>query len=278
LGDIIAMNKVMPVEPASAETPLLALRDVTLAYADAGRRVVAAEDISLDVAEGDRIVLLGPSGCGKSTLLKAIGGFIAPESGTISLAGAPVTKPSPDGMMVFQEFDQLLPWKTVLGNVMFPMVASRRFDRATARERAMETIGKVGLEKFSGAYPHTLSGGMKQRVAIARALALEPKMLLMDEPFGALDALTRRRMQHELLTLWEELRFTLVFVTHGIDEAIIVGSRVFVMTSHPGSILAEFDVREFGDHSRVDPAFARLEGEIEDMLLERKQRGPEYVI
>jgi len=275
---MVSMSTAKPALSVSVAAPLLTLRNVTLAYADAGRRVVAAENISLDVAQSDRIVLLGPSGCGKSTLLKAIGGFITPDSGNIQLAGAPVTEPGPDRMMVFQEFDQLLPWKTVLGNVMFPMVASRRFDRATASERALETIGRVGLEKFADAYPHTLSGGMKQRVAIARALALEPKMLLMDEPFGALDALTRRRMQHELLTLWEELRFTLVFVTHGIDEAIIVGSRLFVMTSHPGSILAEFDVREFGDHSRVDPAFARLEGEIEDMLLERKQRGPEYVI
>jgi NitT/TauT family transport system ATP-binding protein len=278
LGDVVSMSKAKPESFHTDEAPLLTLRNVTLAYADAGHRIIAAENISLDVARSDRIVLLGPSGCGKSTLLKAIGGFIMPDAGTIQLAGAPVTEPGPDRMMVFQEFDQLLPWKTVLGNVMFPMVASRRFDRATARERAMETIGRVRLETFANAYPHTLSGGMKQRVAIARALALEPKMLLMDEPFGALDALTRRRMQNELLALWQELHFTLVFVTHGIDEAIIVGSRVFVMSSHPGSILAEFDVREFGDHSRADPAFARLEGEIEDMLLEREQRGPEYVI
>ena len=272
------MNKPEVTGSLSTAMPLLALRDVTLAYSDAGRRVVATQDISLDVSQGDRIVLLGPSGCGKSTLLKAIGGFIPPESGTIQLAGVPITNPSPDAMMVFQEFDQLLPWKTVLGNVMFPMVASRRFDRATARVRALETIERVRLDQFANAYPHTLSGGMKQRVAIARALALEPKMLLMDEPFGALDALTRRRMQHELLALWDELRFTLVFVTHGIDEALIVGSRVFVMTSHPGTILAEFDVHEFGDHSRADPAFARLSGQIEDMLLERSTRGPEYVI
>jgi NitT/TauT family transport system ATP-binding protein len=272
------MNKPEAIGSVSDVAPLLALRNVTLAYSDTGRRVVATQDISLDVSQSDRIVLLGPSGCGKSTLLKAIGGFIPPESGTIQLAGVPITKPGPDAMMVFQEFDQLLPWKTVLGNVMFPMVASRRFDRATARVRARETIQRVRLDAFANAYPHTLSGGMKQRVAIARALALEPKMLLMDEPFGALDALTRRRMQHELLALWDELRFTLVFVTHGIDEALIVGSRVFVMTSHPGTILAEFDVREFGDHSRADPAFARLSGQIEDMLLERTTRGPEYVI
>jgi NitT/TauT family transport system ATP-binding protein len=272
------MDKPEGTGVVSAAAPLLALRDVTLAYSDAGRRVVATQDISLDVYQSDRIVLLGPSGCGKSTLLKSIGGFIPPESGTIQLAGVPVTRPGPDAMMVFQESDQLLPWKTVLGNVMFPMVASRRFDRATARIRAIDTIRRVRLDQFAGAYPHTLSGGMKQRVAIARALALEPKMLLMDEPFGALDALTRRRMQHELLALWDELRFTLVFVTHGIEEAIIVGSRVFVMSSHPGTILAEFDVREFGDHSRADPAFARLAGEIEDMLLDRSTRGPEYVI
>ena len=258
--------------------PLLAADQVTLQYKTKDHLVTATWKVSFEVFAGDRYVLLGPSGCGKSSLLKSIAGFLPPVSGSFQLAGRPIERPGADRMMVFQEFDQLLPWKTVLGNVMFPMVASRRFGREVARERALDTIRRVGLEKFAGAYPHTLSGGMKQRVAIARALALEPKMLLMDEPFGALDALTRRRMQHELLSLWEELRFTLVFVTHGIEEAIIVGSRVFVMTSHPGSILAEFDVREFGDHSRADPAFARLAGEIEDMLLERSQRGPDYVI
>jgi NitT/TauT family transport system ATP-binding protein len=252
-----------------ARTPLLAIKDVTLTYSNGARRIVAAQDISLSVNQADRIVLLGPSGCGKSTLLKAIGGFIRPDHGTIALGGEPIIAPGPDRMMVFQEFDQLLPWKTVLGNVMFPMVASRKFDRKAARERARDIIARIGLEAFVDSYPHTLSGGMKQRVAIARALAMEPKMLLMDEPFGALDALTRRRMQHELLTLWEDLRFTLIFVTHGIEEGMIVGSRLFVMTPHPGTIHTEINVSAYGDTSRAEPSFGRLAGEIEDLLLER---------
>jgi NitT/TauT family transport system ATP-binding protein len=256
-------------ETVSASAPLLTIADVTLAYETGGQPVIAAQNISLTVDEADRIVLLGPSGCGKSTLLKAVGGFIMPQAGSIRLAGVPVTAPGPDRMMVFQEFDQLLPWKTVLGNVMFPMVASRKYDRRTARARARDMIARVGLERFSDAYPHTLSGGMKQRVAIARALAMEPKMLLMDEPFGALDALTRRRMQHELLTLWEDLRFTLIFVTHGIEEGMIVGSRLFVMTPHPGTIHTEINVRAFGDGSRAEPSFGRLAAQIEDLLLER---------
>ena len=252
-----------------ASEPLLTLSDVTLTYENDGQQVIAAQNISLTVAQADRIVLLGPSGCGKSTLLKAVGGFIMPQSGTIELAGEAVTRPGPDRMMVFQEFDQLLPWKTVLGNVVFPMVASRRFDRKTARERAGDIIRRVGLERFTDSYPHTLSGGMKQRVAIARALAMEPRMLLMDEPFGALDALTRRRMQHELLSLWDDLRFTLIFVTHGIEEGIVVGSRLFVMTPHPGTIHTEIDVSPYGDGSRAEPSFGRLAGKIEDLLLER---------
>jgi sulfonate transport system ATP-binding protein len=256
--------------------PLLSLSRVTLDYADGARTVTAARDISFQVGEGERLVLLGPSGCGKSTLLKAIGSFIRPSAGRILLDGREIERPGPDRLMVFQEFDQLLPWKTVLGNVMFPMLATGAHDRKTARERALDIIHRVGLDGFADAHPHTLSGGMKQRVAIARALVLEPKMLLMDEPFGALDALTRRRMQHELLRLWEEKPFTLIFVTHGIEEAILVGSRVLVLSPRPGRIEAEFDVAAFGDGSRTNPAFARLTGELEALLMtpdERRDHG-----
>ncbi len=260
------------------QTPLMTLSDVTLTYPADGRTVIATEDVSFSIGLGERVVLLGPSGCGKSTLLKAIGGFIRPTSGRIELSGRAVTQPGPDRMMVFQEFDQLLAWKTVLGNVMFPMIATRRFNRATARERAHDILRRVGLDRFADAYPHTLSGGMKQRVAIARALALEPKMLLMDEPFGALDALTRRNMQHELLRLWDDLHFTLVFVTHGIEEAILVGDRVFVLTAHPGRILAEIDVTAFGDGSRAEPAFARLAGKIEALLTNKSDPKIDYQI
>jgi NitT/TauT family transport system ATP-binding protein len=141
--------------------------------------------------------------------------------------------------MVFQEFDQLLPWKTVQENVIFALTASRTLARRQARERAMQYIEKVGLTRFANAYPHTLSGGMKQRVAIARGMAMEPRILLMDEPFAALDALTRRKMQEELLQLWEGTRFTVLFVTHSIPEAVLLGNRILLLSPHPGRVKAE---------------------------------------
>jgi len=188
---------------------------------------------------GDRFVLLGPSGCGKSTLLKAIGGFLEPTEGRLLLNGQPITGPGPDRAFVFQEFDQLLPWKTVLENIVFALTAGRKLDRKAAAERARESIEKVGLTKFTDSYPHMLSGGMKQRVAIARAMATEPDVLLMDEPFAALDALTRDRMQTELLRLCADNSFSVVFVTHSIPEAIRIGTRILLLTPHPGQAKAE---------------------------------------
>ena len=244
--------------PAAEPASRLSLDRVTLRYETDRGSAVAVDRISFEVAPAERLVLLGPSGCGKSTLLKAIGGFIQPAEGTILAQGRPIAAPGPDRMMVFQEFDQLLPWKTVRGNVMFPMQASRGLDTATAGARADRIIERVGLSGFGQAYPHTLSGGMKQRVAIARALALEPAVLLMDEPFGALDAMTRRRMQDELLGLWEELRFTLVFVTHSIDEAMLVGSRILVLTRAPARLRATAEVGGLGEASRQSPEFAEM--------------------
>ncbi len=220
---------------------LLAVDRVSIDYRSAQRVVRATHRVSFDVHEADRYVLLGASGCGKSTLLKSIAGFIEPSEGQIRLDGQPVQGPGPDRVVVFQEFDQLPPWKTVVENVVFPLVASRRAKRADALDRAHEVLAKVGLSKFADAYPHTLSGGMKQRVAIARALAMQPRVLLMDEPFAALDALTRRRMQEELLALWDETRFTLVFVTHSIEEALVVGSRIGILSPHPGRVRAELN-------------------------------------
>jgi NitT/TauT family transport system ATP-binding protein len=197
--------------------------------------------VSFDVLESDRFVVLGPSGCGKSTLLKAVGGYIRPVEGDILLDGAPVKAPAPDRVFVFQEFDQLLPWKTVKENIVFALTASKRMKRQEAEESAMHNIQKVKLTKFANSYPHTLSGGMKQRAAIARALAMEPRILLMDEPFAALDALTRAQMQEELLQLWQETKFTVLFVTHSIPEALRVGSRVLVLSAHPGQVRAELN-------------------------------------
>jgi NitT/TauT family transport system ATP-binding protein len=200
--------------------------------------VTATYRVGFQVFTGERYVVLGPSGCGKSTLLKAAGGYMTPTEGEIRLRGEVVRRPGPDRMMVFQEFDQLLPWKTVRQNVMFPLLQSGA-PKAEAAERARAYIDKVNLTRCADQYPHTLSGGMKQRVAIARAMAMEPAILLMDEPFAALDALTRRKMQDELLELWDEIRFTMIFVTHSIAEAIKVGSRILLLSPHPGQVKAE---------------------------------------
>jgi NitT/TauT family transport system ATP-binding protein len=223
------------------ERPLLDVRDVTLQYKTRDHVVTATYRVGFAVYAADRFVVLGPSGCGKSTLLKAVGGYLTPTEGEIRLKGEPIRRPGPDRMMVFQEFDQLLPWKTVRENVLFPMLVSGRIPRNDAVERARAYIDKVNLARFADQYPHTLSGGMKQRVAIARAMAMEPDILLMDEPFAALDALTRRKMQDELLELWDEIRFTMIFVTHSIAEAIKCGSRILLLSPHPGQVTAELD-------------------------------------
>jgi NitT/TauT family transport system ATP-binding protein len=240
---------------APAAPPVLQFDAVSLEYVTAERIVRATHRVSFEVRESERYVLLGPSGCGKSTLLKAAAGFIATREGEIRLGGQKVTGPGPDRMVVFQEFDQLPPWKTVLGNVMFPMLASRRFAKAEAEDRARGVLRQVGLAEFAASYPHQLSGGMKQRVAIARALAMQPRVLLMDEPFASLDALTRRRMQEELLALWEAVGFTLVFVTHSIEEALLVGTRVGVLSPHPGRLRAEINAHEFDFSGSGSPAF-----------------------
>lgn len=242
-------------------SPLLEVRGVTLRYKTRDHLVTAIYRVDFGVLRSDRFVLLGPSGCGKSTLLKAVGGYLSPIEGEIRLKGERIAKPGPDRVMVFQEFDQLLPWKTVRQNVAFPLVASGKLPRRAAEEKAMHYIDKVRLAKFADSYPHMLSGGMKQRTALARAMAMEPDILLMDEPFAALDALTRQRMQDELLALWEEIRFTMLFVTHSIAEAIKLGQRILLLSAHPGQVKAELN-GVAGD----DAAAAALARRIQDAL------------
>ena len=240
---------------------LLAVDGVTLEYRNAKQSFTAAYRVSFSVAQGDRFIILGPSGCGKSTILKAIGGYLKPTEGTILLNGKRIESPGPDRIFVFQEFDQLLPWKTLKNNIVFALTASGKFVRREAEERARLFIEKVNLTKFADSYPHTLSGGMKQRVAIARAMAMQPEVLLMDEPFAALDALTRAKMQDELLQLCLESNFTVLFVTHSIPEAIRLGTRILLLSTQPARVKAEIESRN------ADPAH------IEEILFDGDMKG-----
>ena len=232
-------QEIREISQPSDPQPLLRASGLTLQYKTKDHLVTATYRVDFAVYPSDRFVLLGPSGCGKSTILKAVGGYMAPVEGSISLKGAVIKRPGPDRMMVFQEFDQLLPWKTVKQNVMFALTASGKHDARSAEDKAMQYIAKVNLTKFADTFPHMLSGGMKQRVAIARGMAMEPDILLMDEPFAALDALTRSKMQEELLQLWDDTRFTVIFVTHSIPEAIRIGNRILLLSPHPGQVKAE---------------------------------------
>src|SRR5882762_2869349 len=206
-----------------------------------GRPVLALEDVSLDIAAREFVALLGPSGCGKSTLLYLIGGFLPTETGRILVEGKPIGAPGPDRGIVFQHF-ALFPWKTVRANVLYGL-ERQGMQRAEREERAQTFIEMVGLKGFEDSYPSQLSGGMKQRTAIARTLAFDPAILLMDEPFGALDAQTRSLMQEELLRIWQRTPKTVIFVTHDVTEAVHLADRVAVMSARPGRIKAIVDTK-----------------------------------
>ncbi|HEY5637544.1 MAG TPA: ABC transporter ATP-binding protein [Burkholderiales bacterium] len=256
-----------PAGAAPAVAPILEVQGVTLQYKTKDHLITATYRVGFQVYPADRFVLLGPSGCGKSTLLKGVAGFMRPVEGEMRLKGRRIEGPGPDRVMVFQEFDQLLPWKTVRQNITFALVNGGRCAReADADEIAMTYIRKVKLTGFENTYPHMLSGGMKQRVAIARGMAMEPDILLMDEPFASLDALTRRQMQEELLGLWDDTRFTVLFVTQSIEEALLVGSRILVLSPHPGQVKAELNANRHSHANLGSPEFVALQTRIHDML------------
>jgi len=257
-----------PTEQATtppARYPLLSVRNVQLGYTMQGQRHIAVEDVSFDVMPGEKIMLLGPSGCGKSTLLKTVAGFLTPFQGEVSLAGRRTLAPGPDRAVVFQEFDQLFPWRTVRGNLVYPQRVNGR-SKEDAGRRADEYLDLMRLTPAADRYPHQLSGGMKQRVAIARALALDPMVLLMDEPFGALDAQTRSRLQDELNEVADRTRVTILFVTHSIQEAVYVGQRVVVLSRPPSTVVDVLDVSELNDPA--SPAFTDALMRLRSMLTE----------
>ncbi|MEU2088183.1 ABC transporter ATP-binding protein [Nocardia beijingensis] len=237
-------------------------------------RFTALQDISLELREGEFLVLVGPSGSGKSTLLDLLGGLSTPTSGEILLDGRPITGPGLDRGIVFQQY-ALLPWRTARANIEFGLEAKglRRKERRALAEHYLEL---VGLSGFGDRYPHELSGGMKQRVAIARSLAFDPEVLLMDEPFAALDAQTRESLQDELLRIWRATGKTVLFITHGIDEAVYLGQRVAVLTSRPGRIKAIVDVeidRDTDDDVRSSQRFRDYRHEIWTLLHSEVQRA-----
>lgn len=245
----------------------LKVQGVSKTFKRNGQAIVALEALDLSIAEGEFVSIVGPSGCGKSTFLHMVGGFEPRSGGTITLAGTPVSRPGPDRGMLFQDY-ALFPWRTVMGNVTWSLEV-KRIPKAQRVVLARKYIEMVGLKKFENAYPAELSGGMRQRVALARTLVYEPQMLLMDEPFGALDAQTRELMQEELTDIWQANRRTVLFVTHDIEEALYLSDRVIVFTARPGRIKADIRVnlaRPRSPSIRKSTEFIEYYTQIWDML------------
>ncbi len=238
------------------------------------REVLAVNDVSLDVEDGEFLAIVGPSGCGKTTLLNIVAGLLPYEEGTVAIDGKKVQGPGVDRAVVFQHAS-LLPWRTIIGNVRYGMELQKRFDESAMRQRADHFIKLVGLSGFERHYPNELSGGMQQRVNLARALAADPKVLLMDEPFAALDAQTREFMQAELLKIWSDNRKTVLFITHQINEAVYLADRVAVMSARPGRLKGVFKI-PFGRprtlHLKRDPQFLEIEDAIWQLIEEESQR------
>ncbi|HEY0064615.1 MAG TPA: ABC transporter ATP-binding protein [Telluria sp.] len=248
----------------------IVIKDVNKVFQTEGRELVALRGIDLEIPRGQFTCLLGPSGCGKSTLLNAVAGFALPTSGSIHADGKLVTGPGPERGMVFQEY-ALFPWMTVEQNIAFGLEI-KGVDKAVIAQRVGELLAMLSLSEFRQRFPKDLSGGMRQRVAIARVLALDSPILLMDEPFGALDALTRRNLQDELLRIWAEVKKTILFVTHSIEEAIYLADRIIVMTYRPGTIKRDLMVDLPRLRDPAAPEFNALKRELGQLVMEEQAR------
>ncbi len=244
------------------------LRTVSLTYDTPAGRVPGVADVSFGIEPSEFLCIVGPSGCGKSTLLNMIAGFLKPTGGEIRIGGKPVAGSGLDRGVVFQDFAQLFPWRTALGNVAFGL-EMKGMAKTEREELARRQLALVKLDRFADSYPHHLSGGMQQRVAIARALAYNPAVLLMDEPFAALDALTRDEMQRLLADVWRDTRKTIVYVTHNVAEAVYLADRVVVMTPHPGTIKIEVPIRLTRPRDPLSLAFIEHQKELLRHLGER---------
>jgi NitT/TauT family transport system ATP-binding protein len=245
---------------------MLSIEGLSKHYVTNHADVLALSNISLTISESEFVSLIGPSGCGKSTLLKIVAGLLPPSHGQISIRGSSVSGPGPERAVVFQDY-ALLPWLTVEQNVEFGLEA-RKVPLTQRRKVSSELLAVVGLSDFAKTFPHQLSGGMKQRVSIARALAVDPQLLLMDEPFGALDAQTRSLMQEELLRIWRSYKKTVLFVTHSIDEAIYLADRIVVMTARPGRIKDVIDITDDRPRDLTEPAMVRHHKQLRTILRE----------
>lgn len=254
---------------------ILDVKSVSKEFITPKKKVLALKDINLQVHRREFVCVIGPSGCGKSTLIRILAGLEQASAGEVLLDGKSVTKPDSSRGMVFQGYS-LFPWLTVQGNVMFgPRM--QKFSRDEARRKADEWLEIVGLEKFAKSYPHELSGGMRQRVAIARALVNEPRILLMDEPFGALDAQTRAHMQYHLMEVWKKINITVLFITHDLDEAVFLADRILVLKPHPGEVLKLIDVpvpRPRDETQHMSEAFQATKEVIEELIYPKVPAKP----
>jgi NitT/TauT family transport system ATP-binding protein len=255
-----------PVRDSPAESPaspILTVSHIKMSYRVGAATVDAVDDVSFNINAREKVMVIGPSGCGKSTVLKAVAGFLQPEAGEIQFDGRRDLTPAPDRAVVFQEFDQLFPWRTVLDNVAYALRVTGT-KGVEAKEQAQSYIDLMGLQAAAHRFPHQLSGGMKQRVAIARAIALQPKLLLMDEPFGSLDAITRTRLQQELNKIVARTHIAVMFVTHSIQEALVVGDRVVVFSAPPSHVRDVIDIRHL--EGPEDPQYVVVQRHLEALL------------